>query len=110
MLEKIEHNGVDASAQAYERWLKACREYDSSRQAKLYHSSFGAGMRTTLDLFPRNGERLRCGSLHDDVASAMLHEWINVGGDLWAGYLAATIDLHGAASSPKESEPAASTS
>jgi hypothetical protein len=98
MPENVAHVAVDPAtlAEAYERWLKAYREYDSSRQIALCYSCFRGGMISTLHLFPHHSERLPWGSSHRSVASAMFHDWFSVGGDLWAAYLAATIDVHGA--------------
>jgi hypothetical protein len=110
MIEEKERVATDASvlANAYERWLRAYREHDASRQIVLHGSSFRSGMTSTLHLFPHHGERFNFEPVHRSVASAMLHDWFSVGGDLWAAYTAATIDGHGTASSAEELEPARS--
>jgi hypothetical protein len=107
MPEKVEHAAIGPSTlgESYERWLRAYQQYDSSRQIALCRSCFRDGMISTLHLLPHHGERLHWGSSHPTVASAMFHDWFSVGGDLWAAYLAATIDVHGApAAVPEESE------
>ena len=110
MLEKSQL-AVDTSllGEAYERWLKAYQEHDAARQFSFYYPSFRDGLVSTLHLLPHHGRRLNFGPSHRSVASAMLHDWFSVGSDLWGAYVAATIVVHGAASSSEEPEPASTT-
>lgn len=106
-----EHTVIDSSvlAEAYERWLRAYQEYDEARQVVLHRSCFRDGIMSTLHLLPQQREPFYFGPCHHGLSSAALHDWFSIGGDLWAAYLAATMDKHGIVSSPEEPEPASIT-
>lgn len=109
MLKEEKEYAIDASAlaESYERWLKAYQQHDASRRVVLDHHSFGAGVISTIQLFPHHGRhRFHFRSRHHSVSSAIFHDWFSVGGDLWGAYLADTIDVHGDAGPSEDTEPA----
>ena len=83
MPEKIESESTADAVlvEKYKLWLKYL-EQDASSQIVLHRPSFRGGMTSTLHLLPRYSARFQFGPFRRSVSSAILHDWVSVGGDL----------------------------